>query len=174
MFINGYTGVPLSLDSDENFYKRERKILFRKVSNVDSALFNTLKFFGRAAHESDRIRLGMLEAGALSVVLSAFVSAEFLLGSLVHQSTSSGGMDVSSSDNIDIAPISIDQVNQEASALTILIRKPTFRATWGRQKFEIRRRFCSGLTQILLGTDDADVDPKYLWTLALFKKITIS
>lgn len=164
-------GTQASLDFDDTFYDRERTKLFAKVFNVESALTNVLKFFVKAAHESEPIRRGMIEAGALSIVLSAFVSADFLCHNLV--SPGMGTRKAALSNLGTVSPIPVEQINQEASTLTILIQKPTFRQSWDRHQLDARRKLCAVLVTVLLRSHE-ELDSKHLWTLALLKKITAS
>lgn len=168
---NHAAGAQVSLDFDDTFYDRERTELFLKVFNVESALLNVLKFFVKAAHESGSIRRGMLDAGALSIVLSAFVSPDFLCPHLV--SPGMGTLKATPSNFGTASPIPVEQINQEASTLTVLIQKPIFRQSWDPHQLDARQKLCAMLVTTLLRSNE-EKDPKHLWMLSLFKKIALS
>jgi hypothetical protein len=169
-----------ALPDDYNLYDREKHCLFRKTLNLDTTLYNIIKFSAMAARRHRTIRFCMLDAGVLSLVITAFVNADFLAPSLVNLTLKKGKrMKVQSAGagnryNQDCLlpppPISSDVIQAEASVLSVLMHRAAFRGTWHRQQFNDRRRLCSLLVHSLLG-NFGETDDKYIWTRALFQKI---
>ena len=169
----------LSVIADNNIYDREKRRLFQKVLNVDSALYNIIKFSAIAARRHRTIRFCMLDAGALSLVIVAFVNADFLapsLTDLTRKKSKRAKAEPASAENgynLDRSPSPIpsDVIQTEASTLSVLMHSAAFRATWQRQQFNDRRHLCSLLVRLLLGDFGESDDDKYVWTRALFWKI---
>lgn len=170
----------MALPPDDNLYDREKHRLFQKTSNLDTALYNIIEFCALAARRHRAIRFCMLDAGVLSLVIIAFVNADFLAPSLVDLTLKKGKqMKVPSAGagnryNQDCLlpppPISSDIIQAEASVLSVLMHRAAFRGTWHRQQFNDRRRLCSLLVHSLLG-NFGETDDRYIWTRALFRKI---
>jgi hypothetical protein len=166
--------------ADDNIYDREKHRLFQKASNLDTALYNIIKFCTMAARRHRTIRFCMLDAGVLSLVIIAFVNASFLAPSLVDLTLKKGKqMKVKSvgagnrhNQHCSLPPSSIssDIIQAEASTLSVLMHSSAFRETWHRQQFNDRRNICSLLVHSLLG-DFGETDDRYTWTRALFWKI---
>jgi hypothetical protein len=57
--------IPLPA-ADDTLYDREKHLLFQKASNVDTALYNIIKFSAMTAHRHRTIRFCILDAGDLS------------------------------------------------------------------------------------------------------------
>jgi hypothetical protein len=120
----------------------------------------------------------MLDAGALSLVISAFVNADFLASSLIDVRWERGKLAGAKSKHATHAngqhhahfPVPSDVILAEASTLSVLIHHPAFRDSWQKQQFNDRRHLCSLLVNLLLGGDAARND-RYGWTRALFSKI---
>lgn len=177
------TVAPLvSIDTDDTFFDREKNRIVQKVSNVDSALHNILDFCTHASHQSKVLRRGMLDAGVLSLVLSAFVTADFQISSLTdvfygsdygkrREKTKSGHARNSSPEHFFPEPIPLDKVQDEASTLTVLVHRPNFIQNWEIRQFHTRRHICFSLIEGLFAESES-LDAKYIWSRALFTKIT--
>lgn len=174
-----YAQPAIPIDIDETFYDREKSRLFERTSNTDTALFNSIRFATEGARRSAALRRGMLDAGALSLVLVAFVSADYKLPGLIDVSrlrrTRATEVGSGRRENPDLArsrasPIPLNVICEEASTLTVLIHNPTFQQTWTDERFNTRRFLCSLLVDVLLGRRE-DIDGSYAWTNALFRKI---
>jgi hypothetical protein len=166
-------------DADGNMYDREKCRLFQKVSNLDTALYNIIKFCAMAARRHRTIRFCMLDAGVLSLVITAFVNAGFLAPSLIDLTgekgkqmklKSSGAGNRYNQNSFSPPPISSDVIQAEASMLSVLMHRVAFRETWHRQQFDDRRHLCSLLVHSLLG-NFGETGDRYTWTRALFWKI---
>jgi len=64
------------IEADKNFYVREKTRLFEKVSNVDAALYKFFFFSTEAAKTSSVFRRALVDVGALSLVIVAFVASD--------------------------------------------------------------------------------------------------
>jgi len=154
-----------SIDADENFHDREKTLLFERVSNVDAALYKIIIFATEAAQTSTTIRCGLVDAGALSLVIVAFVNAQFLPSNLLDMGSTKG----KKADHLHI-PIPSDVIRTEAVTLSALMHDSKFRKSWREKQFNIRRRLCSSLVDALLG-DFGQRDDRSAWTRSLFRKI---
>jgi hypothetical protein len=140
-----------------------------KMVGVDNYLYNLLKFTIKAAGRQTSIRLGIVDAGGLVLVLTAFANAEFPLSSLVTI-TKEGG--VTTSTRLDGTKVSNEgllspaKINTEALALSGLIRSPKFTKPWKGERMEARLSLCSLFVDTLLKDDK-----EYGVTRGLFKKI---
>ncbi|KIM86727.1 hypothetical protein PILCRDRAFT_314087 [Piloderma croceum F 1598] len=169
-------GIPI--DADESFYNREKSRLFEKVANVDMALYNVIIFATNASRWSESVRRAMLDAGALSLVIVAFVNADFLPSNLVvagmkgKEKETGSGCTRNAVDGYyhPSGPIPLSVIQAEAATLSVLMHDATFRGTWHKSQLNIRRRLCSSLVDALLG-DFGDRNDKYAWTRSLFRKI---
>lgn len=162
------------IDLDEEFYEREKHIFFQKVSRVEVAAFNIIKFCTKAAHQTESLRAGLVEAGALSLVLSLFAGGDYKLLDLIDASElrrSRGNKARTKHVPPVPTPIPLDALNTEASTLTVLIQDPIFKQSWTRDEFQTRRYLSSIFVEILLG-NSASLKKNYAWTRALFRKIT--
>lgn len=165
------------IDVDEDFHDREKARLFQRVSNVDTALYNIILFATDAVQKSPTIRCGMLNAGALSLVIVAFANSDFRPSSLLTP-TKRGkqkGAGVGQIAAIDVnfhapSPIPLDVIEAEASTLSVLMHDAAFRESWRDKQLYTRRRLCSSFINVLLG-DFGKRDDRYAWTRALFRKI---
>jgi hypothetical protein len=167
-----------SVISNENFYGREKHRLFRRASNRDSGLYNIIRFFTMAARRHRTIRFCMLDAGALSLVIIAFINTDFFTPRLINFTRMQSKWAkaeppvAESTYNQDRSPMPIpaDILLADASELSLLMPLPAFRATWHQQQLAHRRHLCSLLLDQLLG-DTGETDDRYAWMKALFSKI---
>jgi len=145
------------------------------ASNKYTPSYNILKFAATAARRHHSIRSCMLDAGALSLVVAAFISTGFLASSLFNFMRESDKVTKSKPKHPHInahthTPIPSDVILDEAATLSTLIHDPSFRNHWDGRHFNHRRHLCSLLVDSLLGNDWAK-DDKYRWTRAVFRKI---
>lgn len=165
---------PAAIDHDDSFYDREKEHLFQRISNVDTAVFNILRFFITAARRHNALRIGLLHAGGLSLVLTTFVNVEFQLGGICRVLGVDPRNDKRSKQRrVPLQPIPLDAINNEASTLTVLMYDPLFQQNWEDRHFEARKALCSHLVDVLT-RDISESDSRYQWSRALFKKITVS
>jgi hypothetical protein len=161
---------------DETFYGHEKSLLFSKISSKqtstlphnNTALSNIVRFFTFAAQQSMTLQWGLLDAGALAVVLVAFVDGVPMLSDLLvafrypandHRSKQKG-----------ISCISLSLIRTEASKLLDTIQTPAFRALLQTQIFAKRRRICLSLLDALLGSGGG-VDDVYTELRNVFEEI---
>ena len=167
--------VLLPIDVDDSLYDREKSRLFYAASHRDAALYSVLKFSIAVARHSSVARRGMLKAGALALVLTAFVNADFHLSGLhdAQAPNTYGRKPDALCLYMSTLPISLDTINARASALTLLIQRPTFRQAWRDESFNNRRHLCSLLVDGLQGTKSETGDI-YALTYAHCRKILLS
>lgn len=173
-------GVPLPIDTDRSFFGREMKRLLQKVLYVDSAAHNVIQFFIETAHRNMTLRRGLLEAGALSLVLATFTNIGFQFSGLIDnfeitkRRRKKGQTEKSYADwsleRLSCSPIPLDVIHADAAMLTVWMQYPSFREAWSAEQLTMRWALCSSLVNSLLG-DLRDIDEKYVWTRALFTKI---
>jgi hypothetical protein len=170
-------GSPLpakEVSSEASFYGRESNKLFLKMMDVDNALFNIIQFITKTAKQNSTVRLGMLYAGSLAIVLTAFAHPTFRLSNLTgvpgKEGKGKGGRLTHGkvSDTADAQRLSSAAINAEASTLSVLVRKPQFVKSWRGHRLETRLSLCSSLIDSLLGQELGD---EYGVTRALFKNI---
>lgn len=172
-----FPGNLVPTNEDPRFYAYEKAAFLGKIANVDKYIYNIIKFATDAADKNMTIRWGMLDAGCLSLVLSAFVSDGFKLKSLTDVVENQGRKRRSKlgrRETLDaeislLTPISSTMINAEASKLSILIRNAKFRAAWQGERFNTRRFLCLQLVDNLLGGEDMDHEHSVTYTL--FKTI---
>jgi hypothetical protein len=173
-YSQNYSPLPPPIPSDLSFHDREKKKLLLKMIEVDSVLFNIIKFITKAAEQNSTVRLGMLDAGSLAIVLTAFADSPFKLSSLTGNLRKEGKGKGGSltlgkvSDTADAQRLSSAAINAEASTLSVLIRNPQFVKPWRGHRLETRLSLCSSLIDSLLGQE---LDDEYGVTRALFKNI---
>jgi hypothetical protein len=176
---HGYrAALDIPIDADESFYNREKNRLFEKVTNVDMALYNVIIFATNATRWSESVRRAMLDAGALSLVIVAFVNADFLPSKLMvagrkgKEKETGLGCTGNAVDGYyhPSGPIPLSVIQAEASTLSVLMHDTAFLKTWHDKQLDIRRRLCSSLVDALLG-DFGERNDKYAWTRSLFRKI---
>ena len=161
---------------DQSFYDREQSSLANKIVDADGPLYNVIKFTAKAAEQKTAVRQGMLDAGCLALVLTAFANSDFRLSSLVSVPGQQGKGKISKSgrgevsDVIPSTGLSLAAINTEASALSVLIRSAKFTKPWRGQRLETRLSLCSSLVDALLGKDEL-LDGEYEITHALFRNI---
>jgi hypothetical protein len=165
-----------SMDVDQNFHDREKKRLLGGASNKSTATYNILKFAATAAHRHNSIQSCMLDAGALSLVVTAFINVDFLASSLINFRWEGGkvsrpkpkhAMNINADAH---TPIPSDVILDEAATLSTLIHTPSFRHNWDERHFNNRRHLSLLLVDSLLGSNWAK-DDNYRWTRAVFRKI---
>jgi hypothetical protein len=165
-----------STDINQNFHDRAKKRLFVGASNKYTPSYNILKFAATAARRHHSIRSCMLDAGALSLVVAAFINADFLASRLIDV-TWKGGKIIMSKPKHAMhkivhahTPVPSDAILDEATTLSALIHIPSFRNSWDEQHFNDRRYLCSLLVDSLLGSNWGK-DDNYRWMRAVFRKI---
>ena len=165
-----YNNRPTAIDLDNSFYDREKDYIFRRVSNVDAAAHNLLEFYTAAAKRHDSVRIGLLQAGVVSIVLSTFVSAEYRLPRISRAL----GLDQRNGNRVKrkrpLQPLPLHTINDDAFTLTILMLDPQFYENWDIRQLAMRRALCSRLVDSLMG-NSRPLDAKYQWSSVLCKKI---
>jgi hypothetical protein len=171
--------VPEEVINHQTFHDRAKKDLHQKIVEVDIALFRILQFATQAAKQNTTIRLGMLDAGTLVLVLTAFANHDFRLAGLVSTpghglrakgAKPSGGESIDAKVSFPLPlPISVSAMNAGASTLLVSMRYATFREFWGDQRFNTRLSLCSSLVGSLLGGDGDPGGSRE--TRSLFKEI---
>ena len=143
--------VSLPIVVDGSLYDREKSRLFRAASYRDTALSSMLKFSIAAARHSSAARRGMLDAGALALVLTALVNSDFRLSGL-HDALGDGAPNTCGRrpDALYLYMSTLDMINAQASTFTVLIQSRTFRQAWRVESFNYRRHLCSLLVDSLL------------------------
>ena len=178
--IESHLSPTSSIDLHENFYDHEKTRLFKRVLNVDAALYKIIIFATDAARASDIIRCGMLKAGVLSLVIVAFANADFIPSNLINTATNKGKQKEAQSVRIVGAtgqdggngptPVPLEAIQNDAATLSALIHSAKFKESWGDKRLNTRRRLCSSLVDVLL-EDFGAKDHKHAWIQALFRKI---
>ncbi|KIM71280.1 hypothetical protein PILCRDRAFT_757859 [Piloderma croceum F 1598] len=170
-------GMPPPIPSGLSLHDREKQKLLLKMAEVDSVLFNIIKFITKAAMQNSTVRLGMLDAGSLAIVLTAFAdpvafTLSSLTGNLGKEGKGKGGSSTHRkvSDIADAQRLFSAAISAEASTLSVLIRKPQFIKPWRGHRLETRLSLCSSLIDSLLGGQELD-DVEYGVTRALFRNI---
>jgi hypothetical protein len=173
---DGVTGELPPIEIDGSLYDTEKNRLGLKMVDTDSALHNIIKFTTKAAEQTTSVRLGLLDAGSLALVLTAFANADFRLSSLTSAPGKEGkGKGAKSGRNVisdEKAPprLSSTAINAEASALSVLIHTAKFIKPWRGQRLDTRLSLCSSLVDGLLGKDEV-LDDEHEVTRALFRNI---
>jgi hypothetical protein len=170
-------GEPTPTLSGQSLYCREKDNLGQHTMGTDKALHNILEFVTRAGEQHTALRLGMIDAGSLALVLSAFANVNFRLSSLICPPEMEGKANNSKPGqwpDIDsgVAQLSSTAINAEASTLSVAIYSPKFVERWGAERFATRLSLCSSLVDTLLRQEG--VDDEYEVTRALFRKIVDS
>jgi hypothetical protein len=160
----------------KTFCSREKDAIMTKILNVDTALYHMLNFATETAQLNAEVRLGMLDAGSLALVLTAFASADFRLSGLTVMPWKDGKAKTNNTGgkrywDAAASPYhSSPAINAEASTLCICIHNDRFRKSWPRRQFDTRLSLCSSLVYSLLGRDEV-VNDEYEVTRGLFRKI---
>jgi len=171
-----FTGEVPRLPSNQSFYDRQKTGLLLRMMNADNALFNIIKFTTKAAEQNPSVRLGMLDAGSLALVLTAFANVDFKLSSLtsipVKEERGKGGkLARGNVSDTEFTPrISPASINAEASTLSVLIHTNKFIKPWRGRQLETRLSLCSSLVDSLMG-EEVVLDTEYSVTRALFRSI---
>ena len=118
----------LPIDPDDSHYDRKKSRLFYVTSHRDAALYSMLKFSIVVARHSSVARRGMLKAGALTLVLTAFVNVNFHLSGLrdAQAPNTYGRKPDALGLYMSTLPISPDTINAQASTLALLIQRTSF------------------------------------------------
>lgn len=175
LFIS-FGSIPEVEVAHTTFCSREKGAVMKKAMNIDAALHNMLIFATGTAQQNMAVRLGMLDAGSLALVLTAFTNADFMLSSLtVCTGTDRKASDPKSgarrgSDAQRFPCISQAAINAEASTLSVFMHSTRFNNSWHGQRLNSRLSLCSSLVYSLLGKEEV-VDGGYEMTRALFRKI---
>jgi len=158
-------------------YGEAKRGIYERILDVDNALYNIIQFTTEAAKQNATTRLGMIDAGCLVLVLTAFASPDFEMAGLVNtpgkQDKAKGakagrreGKDPTAS---SASRLSAAAMNARASTLLVVMRYTTFREFWGEHRFNTRLSLCSSLVDSLLGKDGEQGGSRE--TRALFKEI---
>jgi hypothetical protein len=165
------------INTDRHFYDREKTHLFERVSNVDAALYKIIFFCTEAAKTTTIIRRALLDAGALSLVIVAFITSDFLPSTLMdlggkrkHRETQSAHIAAAHGHYYEPFHIPLEVIHTEALTLSLLMHNATFRKSWSDKHFRMRKRLSSSLVDALLG-DLGVANDGYASTRALFQKI---
>lgn len=161
----------------KTFYDQAKKDLHDKILDVDIALYNIIQFATKAAELNTTVRSGMLDAGSLVLVLTAFANHNFKLAGLVSMPGKDGKPKGAkpeyreSSDPTASCPFSLPvaAMNAGASTLLVVMRYTAFRDFWGNHRFDTRLSLCSSLVDSLLGRDREQWGSRE--TRTLFKEI---
>jgi hypothetical protein len=152
--------------SIETFYDHEKDLFFAKIfrkqtralPHDDTALFSIIRFLTFAAQQSMTIQWSLLDAGALAVVLIAFVDGVPMLSNLLDafrlrpNDRQSKPRTILESNHIGTSLcISLSLISTEASKLLDTIQSPAFQALLQTHVFTKRRRICLSLLDVLLG-----------------------
>lgn len=156
------------------YYDQIKQNLLHKIKEVDIALYRIILFATQAAKQNTTVRLGMLDAGTLVLVLTAFASHDFKLAGLVSMGEQGGQVKGAATRDKEgkassSLPISVYAMNAGASTLLISMRYVTFRESWGEKRFNVRLSLCSSLVGSLLGADGDEGGSRE--TRSLFKEI---
>jgi hypothetical protein len=169
----------------ETFYDREKgpffeKVLMKQIKTVprnDTALSGIIHFLTFAAQQSMTIQWSLLDAGALAIVLFAFVDGVPILSDLLdafrhppddHQTKRRTFLESKHSSKSSC--ISLSLISTEASKLLDTIQNPAFQALLQTQIFTKRRRICLSLLDVLLGSGGG-MDDVYAELRGVFDKI---
>jgi hypothetical protein len=151
---------------DETVYCREKSLLFSKILKKqpsihpfnDTALSSIIHFIIFAAKQSITLQRGLLDAGALAVVLIAFVDGVPILSNLLD--TFKHLPSHRQSKHNVTSYISLSSIRTEASKLLDMIQTPAFQVLLKTRIFTKRRRICLPLLDALLGLGGG-VDDEY-------------
>jgi hypothetical protein len=168
--IFGGTAVMPQSKREKTSYDHEQDHFIGKIADVDSALFNLIKFATEATNESPTMRRGILDAGGLAFVLFAFVSPDFKLPGLVDGLARQRGGVPDNRESSQYQPLSMDAINSEASTLSVLIRSSKFRQTWQSRRFKTRLALCSSLVYSML-EEDGGMDDRHTVARLIFREI---
>jgi hypothetical protein len=124
----------------------------------DTALSSIIHFIIFAAKQSITLQRGLLDAGALAVVLIAFVDGVPILSNLLDTFKHLPS-DRQSKHNVT-SYISLSSIRTEASKLLDMIQTPAFQVLLKTRIFTKRRRICLPLLDALLGLGGG-VDDEY-------------
>jgi hypothetical protein len=160
---------------EQSLYDREKISLGRKIAGIDIALYNIIKFATRVAEQGTSVRLGMLDAGSLVLIFTAFAHAEFNMSSLMGVAREKGKGGKSdrtefADDDDDLPHLSLNAIINEASILSGLIHTSKFVQPWRGERLDTRLSLCSSLVDSLLGKDE-EVDPEHGVMHVIFRKI---
>jgi hypothetical protein len=116
----------------------------------------------------------MLDAGALSLVVVAFVNADFLPSDLIEAGTKriQKYTKPGYTTNVDSqchasSPIPFGVIHASALMLSTSMRRTGFQKSWQDNQFSIRRHLCSLLVDVLLD----ETEDRHACTRTLFRKV---
>jgi hypothetical protein len=181
-------GQPAQL-LEETFYDHEKNLIFSKLLKRqsphlpwnNSTLSSIIHFIAYAAQQSMIIRWGMIEAGALAVILIAFVDGVPMLSNAVDtfryprsdlQSTLGTSSESKERTRSTYTCISVSLLGRVASDLLDAAQTPVFRALLQTEIFNQRRSTCVYLWDTLLGPR-GDVDDMYTEIRDVFEQILL-
>ncbi|KAF7964770.1 hypothetical protein HWV62_3136 [Athelia sp. TMB] len=192
--------VPVVSESNQrSLLDREKAAFFQKVHGLDSALFSVITFTANCAASMGNAstRQAIVDAGVLALVLTAFVCADYKLGTLIEpmrqaeaskaRPSGNNNQDASviptptpASINAEASTLSVldasviptptpASINAEASTLSVLVHNPSFQRNWQKSKFTQRINVCAGLvTSLFPATETGGQDAV---TRGLFARI---
>jgi hypothetical protein len=176
-----FTGLTRSSElppirADKSLFDREKEHLVLQIVDNDGPLLKIIKFTTMAAEQNTFIRLGMLDAGSLALVLTAFANADFRLPNLLNVLRKDGKGKKGKLGRREVLDeptplrLSTTAINAEASALSVLIHTAKFVKPWRGERLDTRLSLSSSLVDSLLGKDRV-LDNEYEVTRALFREI---
>ncbi|KAF7983691.1 hypothetical protein HWV62_19609 [Athelia sp. TMB] len=169
--------VPVVSESNQrSLLDREKAAFFQKVHGLDSALFSVITFTANCAASMGNAstRQAIVDAGVLALVLTAFVCADYKLGTLIEpmRQAEASKARPSGNNNQDASVIPTPtpaSINAEASTLSVLVHNPSFQRNWQKSKFTQRINVCAGLvTSLFPATETGGQDAV---TRGLFARI---
>lgn len=160
----------------ETFSGHEKSRLFSKILRKqtsalprnDTALFSIIHFIVFAAKQSMTIQWGLLDGGALAIILIAFVDGVPILSNLLDAFKRT--LNDPSTQDAALSCISLASIRIEASKLLNMIQTPPFQALLQTRIFTKRRRTCLPLLDALLGPGGG-VDDVYSELRDVFEEI---
>jgi hypothetical protein len=155
----------------KTFYGEAKRSFYEKILDVDTALYNIIQFAAKAAKQNRTTRLGMLDAGCLVLVLTAFANHDFKLAGLVsmpgegraEEAKMGRGKAIDSTASCPFR-LSVAAINAGASTLLVVMRYNTFREFLGEHRFNTRLSLCSSLVDSMIGEDGGSRETRALFT----------
>jgi hypothetical protein len=155
--FTGGRGLPGRVEKDETFYAHEKGLFFSKILSKqtpilprnDTALSRIVHFITAATRQSLTIQWGFLDAGALAVVLIAFMDGVPMLSDLLDAFRLPPNDPKSKQKAMSCIPLS--SIRTEANKIWDMTQNPAFQVLLQTQIFTKRRRMCASLLDALLG-----------------------
>jgi hypothetical protein len=149
----------------ETFYDREKDLVFSKLlspqtnhPHTDACLSSIIRFMVVASQASMTIRWSLLDAGALAVVLIAYLDDTMIPSNPVsgfrHVPKDPKSKNRSHSEFEQTArssPIPLSLICSQASQVLDTMRTPAFAALLQTRMFKVRRPICLSLLHTLIG-----------------------